>query len=148
MDIIGGSWSAYSPPIPGRPRAGVIRPLMMRMGRPYVFGASVLAALSILSVGVLLDAVAGQGGRTLVPASVDRPPADPFARYRSQMTLVQETLGRFGYEPGPIDGVMRFKTGSALRAFQQKHGLSVTGRSNPETLATLGIEDKLLRRRR
>jgi hypothetical protein len=151
MDIIGGSWSAYSPPIPGRPRAGVIRPLMMRMGRPYVFGASVLAALSILSVGVLLYAVAGQGGRNLeaaqVPASVDRPPADPFARYRSQMTLVQETLGRFGYEPGPIDGVMRFKTGSALRAFQQKHGLSVTGRSNPETLATLGIEDKLLRRR-
>jgi peptidoglycan hydrolase-like protein with peptidoglycan-binding domain len=130
----------------------VIRPLMMRMGRPYVFGASVLAALSILSVGVLLYAVAGQGGRNLeavqVPASVDRPPADPFARYRSQMTLVQETLGRFGYEPGPIDGVMRFKTGSALRAFQQKHGLSVTGRSNPETLATLGIEDKLLRRGR
>jgi peptidoglycan hydrolase-like protein with peptidoglycan-binding domain len=129
----------------------VIRPLMMRMGRPYVFGASVLAALSILSVGVLLYAVAGQGGRNLeaaqVPASVDRPPADPFARYRSQMTLVQETLGRFGYEPGPIDGVMRFKTGSALRAIQQKHGLSVTGRSNPETLATLGIEDKLLRRR-
>jgi hypothetical protein len=151
MDIIGGSWSAYSPPIPGRPRAGVIRPLMMRMGRPYVFGASVLAALSILSVGVLLYAVAGQGGRNLeaaqVPASVDRPPAAPFARYRSQMTLVQETLGRFGYEPGPIDGVMRFKTGSALRAIQQKHGLSVTGRSNPETVATLGIEDKLLRRR-
>jgi hypothetical protein len=151
MDIIGGSWSAYSPPIPGRPRAGVIRPLMMRMGRPYVFGASVLAALSILSVGVLLYAVAGQGGRNLeaaqVPASVDRPPADPFARYRSQMTLLQETLEHFGYEPGPIDGVMRFKTGSALRAFQQKHGLSVTGRSNPETLATLGIEDKLLRRR-
>jgi len=123
-----------------------MRPLMMRMGRPVVLGASVLAALSILSVGALL-----YGGRNLeavqVPAGVDRPPADPFARYRSQMTLVQETLGRFGYEPGPIDGVMRFKTGSALRAFQQKHGLSVTGRTNPETLATLGIEDKLLRRR-
>jgi peptidoglycan hydrolase-like protein with peptidoglycan-binding domain len=113
---------------------------------PFVLGASVLAALSILSVGVLL-----YGGRNLeavqVPAGVDRPPADPFARYRSQMTLVQETLGRFGYEPGPIDGVMRFKTASALRAFQQKHGLSVTGRTNPETLATLGIEDRVLRRR-
>ena len=106
-----------------------------------------LAALSILCVTLLL-----YGGRTLeavqVPASVDRPSADPFARYRSQLTLVQETLGRFGYEPGPIDGVMRFKTGSALRAFQQKHGLRVTGRPNPETLAILGIEDKLLKRRR
>jgi len=146
MYIIVESRTAYSPPIPGRPRAGVIRSLRMRMGRPVVFGASVLAALSIVSVGALL-----YGGRNLeamqMPAGVDRPPADRFARYRSQMTLVQETLGRFGYEPGPIDGVMRFKTGSALRAFQQKHGLSVTGRTNPETLATLGIEDKLLRRR-
>jgi hypothetical protein len=120
---------------------------MMRMGRPYVFGASVLAALSILSVGVLLFTVAGHLEAVQVPAGVDRPSADPFARYRTQMTLAQETLSRFGYDPGPIDGVMRFKTGSALRAFQQKHGLSVTGRTNPETLATLGIEDKLLRRR-
>ncbi len=146
MYSIAGSRSAYAPPIPGRPRAGVIRSLMMRMGRPFVFGGSVLAALTIVSVGVLI-----YGGQNLeavqMPAGVDRPPADRFARYRSQMTLVQETLGRFGYEPGPIDGVMRFKTGSALRAFQQKHGLRVTGRTNPETLATLGIEDKLLRRR-
>ena len=125
----------------------MLRPLLLRMGRPSVLGVSVLAALSILSVGVVL-----YGGRNLeavqVPASVDRPPADPFAKYRSQMTLAQETLTRFGYEPGPIDGIMRFKTASALRAFQQAHGLSVTGRSNPETLASLGIEDKLLRRRR
>jgi hypothetical protein len=147
MHIIGGSWSAYSSRIPGRPRAGVIRGLLMRIGRRYVFGGSVLAALSILSVGVLLYTVAGHLEAVQVPGGVDRPPADPFARYRSQMTLVQEALGRFGYEPGPIDGVMRFKTGLALRAFQQKHGLSVTGRTNPETLATLGIEDKLLRRR-
>jgi carboxyl-terminal processing protease len=83
-----------------------------------------------------------------MPGSVDRSPADPFARYRSQMTLAQETLRRFGYEPGPIDGIMRFETASALRAFQRAHGLSVTGRTNPETLATLGIEDKLFRRRR
>lgn len=116
------------------------------MGRPSQ-DVSELAVLSILSVGVLL-----YGGRNLeavqMPAGVDRPRADPFARYRGQMTLVQETLGRFGSEPGPIDGVMRFKIRSALRAFRQTHGLSATGRLNPETLATLGIEDKLLRRRR
>ena len=64
------------------------------------------------------------------------------------MTLAQETLRSFGYEPGPIDGIMRFETASALRAFQREHGLSVTGQANPETLASLGIEDKLFRRRR
>jgi peptidoglycan hydrolase-like protein with peptidoglycan-binding domain len=106
----------------------------------------------MLSVAVLLYTAAGQSGQNVeavqVPASVDRLPADPFVRYRSQMTLAQETLRRFGYEPGPSDGIMRFETVSALRAFQRAHGLSVTGRTNPETLASLGIEDKLFRRRR
>jgi peptidoglycan hydrolase-like protein with peptidoglycan-binding domain len=114
--------------------------------------ASALAALSMLGVGVLLSAGAGQGGQTVeavqVPGSVDRSPADSCARYGSQMTLAQETLRGFGYEPGPIDGIVRFETASALRASQRTHGLSVTGRTNPETLATLGIEDKLFRRRR
>ena len=106
----------------------------------------------MLSVGVLLYTVVGQGGQNVeavqVPTGVDLSPADAFARYRSQMTLAQERLRRFGYEPGPMDGIMRSETASALRAFQQAHGLSVTGRTNPETLLTLGIEDKLFRRRR
>jgi peptidoglycan hydrolase-like protein with peptidoglycan-binding domain len=127
-------------------------PLVIRMLHSYLLSASALPALSMLSVGVLLYTVVGQGGQNVeavqVPAGVDRSPADPFARYRSQMTLAQESLRRFGYEPGPIDGIMRFETASALHAFQRAHGLSVTGRTNPETLATLGIEDKLFRRRR
>lgn len=118
----------------------------------YLLSASALAALSMLSVGVLLYTVVGQGGQNVeavqVPAGVDLSPADPFARYRSQMTLAQERLRRFGYEPGPMDGIMRSETASALRAFQRAHGLTVTGRTNPETLLTLGIEDKLFRRRR
>ena len=118
----------------------------------HLLSASALAALSMLSVGVLLYTVVGQGGQNVeavqVPAGVDLSPADPFARYRSQMTLAQERLRRFGYEPGPMDGIMRSETASALRAFQRAHGLSVTGRTNPETLLTLGIEDKLFRRRR
>lgn len=120
------------------------------MLHPFLLSASALAAFSMLSVSVLLYTVAGRGGQNVeavqVPASVDRSPADPFARYRSQMTFAQETLRSFGYEPGPIDGIMRFETASALRAFQREHGLKVTGRTNPETLATLGVEDKLFRR--
>jgi peptidoglycan hydrolase-like protein with peptidoglycan-binding domain len=124
----------------------------MRMFHPYLVSVSALAALSMLSVGVMLYTGAGPGGQNVeavqVRANADRSPADPSARYRSQMTLAQETLRSFGYEPGPIDGIMRFETASALRAFQREHGLSVTGQANPETLAALGIEDKLFRRRR
>jgi peptidoglycan hydrolase-like protein with peptidoglycan-binding domain len=121
------------------------------MRHPYLLSASALGALSILSVGVLLYTVTGQGEQSLetvqAQAQADRSPADPSAPYRSQMTLAQETLRSFGYEPGPTDGIMRFETASALSAFQRERGLSVTGQANPETLAALGIEDKLFRRR-
>jgi peptidoglycan hydrolase-like protein with peptidoglycan-binding domain len=81
-------------------------------------------------------------------ASADRRPVDSSATYLEQMKLTQETLRSFGYAPGAIDGVMRFETVSALRAFQREQGLKITGQANPETLAALGIEDKLYRRPR
>ena len=81
-------------------------------------------------------------------ASADRQPVDSSATYREQMKLTQETLRSFGYAPGAINGIMRFETVSALRAFQREQGLQVTGQANPETLAALGIEDRLYRRPR
>ena len=62
------------------------------------------------------------------------------------MKLTQEALRDFGYTPGPSDGMLGLSTASALRAFQRQQGLRVTGRANPETLAALGIEDRLSRR--
>jgi peptidoglycan hydrolase-like protein with peptidoglycan-binding domain len=124
----------------------------MRMFHPYLLSVSALAALSMLGVGVLLYTVTGQGGQDVeavqVKAYADRSLADPSARYRSQIVLAQETLRSFGYEPGPADGIMRFETASALRAFQREHRLSVTGQADSDTLAALGIEDQLFRRRR
>ena len=52
------------------------------------------------------------------------------------------------YAPGDINGIMRFETAPALRAFQHEPGLKVTGQAKPETLAALGIEDRLYRRPR
>jgi peptidoglycan hydrolase-like protein with peptidoglycan-binding domain len=113
----------------------------------YLLSASALAAVSL---GALLYAVPGEGERTEEGAqprgNADRRPEHLSARYREQMTLTQETLRDFGYTPGPSDGMMGFSTASALRAFQRREGLRVTGRANPETLAALGIEDRLSRR--
>jgi peptidoglycan hydrolase-like protein with peptidoglycan-binding domain len=113
----------------------------------YLLSASLLAAASL---GALLFVVAGEGER-MVEAAQPRAGADRrserlAARYREQMKLTQETLSGFGYTPGPSDGMMGFSTGSALRAFQRQNGLHVTGRANPETLAALGIKDRLTRR--
>jgi hypothetical protein len=114
---------------------------------PYLLGASALAAMSL---GALLYTVTGQGEWEVEGAraqtSADRRPEHLSARYREQMKLTQETLRDLGYLPGPIDGIMGAGTAGALRAFQQQEGLRATGRTNSETLAALGIEDRRSRR--
>jgi len=117
--------------------------------RGYLLGAVGLAAAVS---GILLYMVATRTNQLMNDAqaqvSVDRQPMDSSATYREQMKLAQETLRSFGYAPGAINGIMRFETASALRTFQREQGLQVTGQANPETLAALGIEDKLYRRAR
>jgi peptidoglycan hydrolase-like protein with peptidoglycan-binding domain len=41
---------------------------------------------------------------------------------------VAEThLRDFGYDPGPVDGVFTAETHAAVRAYQQRYGLPVSG---------------------
>jgi peptidoglycan hydrolase-like protein with peptidoglycan-binding domain len=119
------------------------------MFRRYLLGA---VGLAVAASGALFYMVATQTDGLLnsaqAMASADRRPVDSSATYLEQMKLTQETLKSFGYAPGDINGVMRFETASALRAFQREQGLKITGQANPETLAALGIEDRLYRRPR
>jgi len=63
-----------------------------------------------------------------------------LASAQSEVTReVQERLTTFGYDPGPADGLMGPKTRSALRAFQEKSGLPVTGEADTQTLSALGV---------
>jgi peptidoglycan hydrolase-like protein with peptidoglycan-binding domain len=52
---------------------------------------------------------------------------------------VQRRLARAGYYHGAIDGVIGNRTRSAIRAYEQSHGLIVDGRIDRRLLATLGI---------
>jgi peptidoglycan hydrolase-like protein with peptidoglycan-binding domain len=117
--------------------------------RRYLLGAVGLAAAVS---GVLLFTVAiktgGLVGDAQALASAERRPMDSSATYLEQMKLTQETLRSFGYALDATDGIMRFETASALRAFQRDQRLKITGQANPETLAALGIEDRLYRRPR
>jgi peptidoglycan hydrolase-like protein with peptidoglycan-binding domain len=49
----------------------------------------------------------------------------------------QQRLKDDGYYAGPVDGVMGPNTEAALRAYQQDHRLSVTGRLDPPTARAL-----------
>ena len=52
---------------------------------------------------------------------------------------VQVALRDWGYEPGPIDGVLGPQTRGALAAFQADNGLLVTSAVDRPTLTTLGL---------
>jgi peptidoglycan hydrolase-like protein with peptidoglycan-binding domain len=47
---------------------------------------------------------------------------------------VAEThLQEFGFDPGPVDGVFTAQTQAAVRAYQRRYGLSVSGLLDRET---------------
>jgi peptidoglycan hydrolase-like protein with peptidoglycan-binding domain len=52
---------------------------------------------------------------------------------------VQQALQSKGHSTGPIDGILGPNTESALREFQRAQGISVTGRADQQTLASLGV---------
>ncbi len=57
---------------------------------------------------------------------------------RVNIKSVQKALKDAGFNPGPIDGIMGWRTKSALNKFQKSKGLS-TGALTKETLGALGI---------
>lgn len=50
---------------------------------------------------------------------------------------VQGRLIHLGFNPGPIDGLLTEQTRAALRAFERKYGLPVTGKSEGKTIEKL-----------
>lgn len=62
--------------------------------------------------------------------------APPSADEEAVRTL-QFKLRQLGYDPGPIDGKFGSATERALRAFQQAHGMEVTGRADDAVMQKL-----------
>jgi peptidoglycan hydrolase-like protein with peptidoglycan-binding domain len=47
--------------------------------------------------------------------------------------IAEEHLRDFGYDPGPVDGVFTAQTEAAVRAYQRRYGLTVTGLLDRQT---------------
>jgi hypothetical protein len=52
---------------------------------------------------------------------------------------IQAALNKAGFNPGPLDGVLRAQTMQAVNRYQQAKGLPVDGFLNLETVKTLGV---------
>ena len=56
---------------------------------------------------------------------------------RMEVRNMQQSLKDKGYDPGPIDGIHGPRTSAAIREYQTKEGLTVTGRLDDETMGRL-----------
>jgi membrane-bound lytic murein transglycosylase B len=65
-------------------------------------------------------------------------PADANGLTKNHRLAVQRGLVRRGYDVGTVDGVIGTKSEIAIRAYQQTHGLTVTGTATREILTHLG----------
>ncbi|MCZ6814487.1 MAG: peptidoglycan-binding domain-containing protein [Alphaproteobacteria bacterium] len=70
-----------------------------------------------------------------------RKAARSYIPLNSKRTIrsIQSRLSKLGYRPGPIDGKMGRRTRAAIKSYQRRHRLSVTGRPNRQLLAALKI---------
>ena len=55
------------------------------------------------------------------------------------VTQIQTKLKSWGYYTGTVDGIYGSGTERAVRAFQQKNGLTVDGKAGDQTLASMGL---------
>lgn len=57
----------------------------------------------------------------------------------AMVTQIQTKLKSWGYYTGTVDGAYGSGTERAVRAFQQKNGLTVDGKAGDQTLAAMGL---------
>jgi|SRR5687768_17570498 len=56
---------------------------------------------------------------------------------RAGIRTQQQALKDKGYDPGPIDGIHGPRTSAAVREYQKKEGMTVTGRFDDDTMGRL-----------
>jgi murein L,D-transpeptidase YcbB/YkuD len=81
-------------------------------------------------------------GKDKVKGAFKRDKTDKDMPAQAGMTDVrgaQQALMDKGYKPGPIDGIHGPRTSAAVREFQTKEGLKVTGQLDADTMAKLNL---------
>lgn len=64
----------------------------------------------------------------------------PSLSPREKLRLLQQKLTKQGFKPGIADGLMGKRTRSAIRAYQKKNALAITGKPDAATYKALGIK--------
>ena len=102
-----------------------------------------LAILVLINLCIICLAFYQVPSSSLVSAEPSgQPSVDAISQYGSQsdeVTKIQTRLKAWGYFDGPVTGYYGSQTTEAVKAFQQKHGLPVTGVADAKTLELIGL---------
>ena len=73
-----------------------------------------------------------------VGETVTHVPSGDGSLDRQRIARLQGALAAIGHDPGPVDGIMGAKTQAAIRAFEQRAGLPVTGEPSEQVERAIG----------
>jgi peptidoglycan hydrolase-like protein with peptidoglycan-binding domain len=95
-----------------------------------------LITVLIISLLGLLPTVVDAAG----PSSTgEQAPEQRRLLTKDQIRLAQERLNAEGFDPGPVNGVLNPQTETALRQYQEKRSIPVSGALDEETLRELQL---------
>ena len=116
-----------------------------------IFGSKTETAVKSFqkAKGLVVDGIVGNNTWTAIGKALQIPPTSthPLLKRGStgaQVTYLQQSLTKLGYNPGPIDGFFGSKTETAVRSFQKSKGLVVDGIVGISTWAAIDKALKLL----
>jgi peptidoglycan hydrolase-like protein with peptidoglycan-binding domain len=84
-------------------------------------------SLLLLSACVGSQTQAPAGMQASTPTPKAGPPAVDRLLNRGDIQVAETHLRDFGFDPGPVDGIYTIETRMAVRAYQARYGLPVSG---------------------
>ncbi len=106
---------------------------------PLLALVSVLAVFAVIQGGLALAARWDHSMMARAEYYRSHRPAVLVSRYEERPGAVRVALRKRGYDAGPVDAAMGPRTAEALRSFQRRQGLPVTGRADEPTITALGV---------
>jgi len=99
-----------------------------------IFGSATDAAVRLFqkSKGLTVDGIVGNATLAAIDKALQNLPLPTRPTLKigitgADVTLLQQSLTKLGYKPGPIDGIFGSATDAAVKLFQKASGLPVNG---------------------
>jgi peptidoglycan hydrolase-like protein with peptidoglycan-binding domain len=97
----------------------------------------IMRVVVVLVAGVLgMSACTALGRSSATPSTPTQEPRRPALDRlltQGEIQVAEGHLQDFGFDPGPVDGIFTAQTQAAVRAFQARYGLPVSGLLDRET---------------